>query len=101
MKITNILIIVILIGLSCCQKGNINDYQSNGKITGPDPGICICCGGWHIVIDSVTYNFDSVPARSNINLLKETFPVLVKLDWQLSGPGHCPKWITIQRIIKE
>lgn len=98
MKIANVLIIVLLMGFVCCQKGNRDDYQSIGEITGPDIGMCICCGGWHIIIDSVTYNFDSIPANSSIDLQKVTFPLFIKLDWQLSVPNHCPKWITIQRI---
>lgn len=98
MKIRFVIIIVITFGLICCQKESDVDYQSNGKIIGPDPGMCICCGGWHIVIEGVTYNFNSLPGNSNMDLQKETFPVFVKLDWQLSGSSGCPKWITIQRI---
>jgi hypothetical protein len=101
MKITNILIIVLLVGFVCCRKDTRSDYQSTGVITGPDPRMCVCCGGWLIVIDSITYNFNSVPVTSNIDLEKETFPLFVKLDWQLAGPNSCPKWITIQRMIKE
>ena len=101
MRLGFVLIIVIAFGLICCQKEPDNDFQSNGKIIGPDLGMCICCGGWHIVIDGVTYNFDSIPGNSDINLQKESFPVFVKLDWQLAGTSGCPGWITIQRIQKE
>jgi hypothetical protein len=61
-----------------------------------------CCGGWFIKIDSLTYEFDSLPGNSNIDLAKETFPLAVKLDWQLSNTIECPnKRITIQRIAIE
>jgi len=101
MKIRIALVICILAGLIYCQNRFVDDYPSHGKITGQDMRMCICCGGWQIVIDNETYNFDSIPANSNINLQKETFPLLVKLDWQLAGPARCQKWINILRIKKE
>ena len=101
MKLRLAVIICILTGLVYCQYRISDDYQSRGKITGPDLRMCICCGGWQIVIDNETYNFDSIPANSNINLQKETFPLFVKLDWQSAGPDRCQKWINILRIKKE
>ena len=84
-----------------CRKEESNNYESIGIITGQDPRMCPspCCGGWFIKIDSLTYEFDSLPDNSNINLAKETFPLVVKLDWQLFNTIGCPnKRITIQRI---
>ena len=103
MKTKTLLIIgLIIIGFVCCRKVNNNDYQSIGKITGPDIRMCACCGGWYIQIDGVTYEFDSIPMNSNIDLQKDTFPILVKLDWQLSNQIACPdKRIIIKRITKE
>jgi hypothetical protein len=77
--------------------------MSMGKITGPDPRMCPspCCGGWFIQIDGLTYEFDSIPANSDIDLQKDPFPILVKLDWKLSDKLSCPdKRIIIQRIKK-
>ena len=92
----------IIICFVCCQKANNNDYQSNGIITEPDIRMCPCCGGWYIQIDGSTYEFDSLPSKSNMNLQKDSFPILVKLDWQLSNQIACPdKRITVIRIIKE
>ena len=101
MKLRIVVAIGIIIGLAYCKDKNYDDYQSRGKITGPDLGMCICCGGWKIVIDDATYNFDSIPSGSAINLEKETFPLYVKLNWEMSGINRCPKWITIQKIVKE
>ena len=101
MKLGIAMFIGIVIGLTCCRNKINNDYQSSGKIIGPDPRMCICCGGWQILIDKETYNFDSLPANSNIDLQKESFPVYVKLDWKMPGNNGCQKWITIQRIKKE
>lgn len=93
---------LIIIVFGSCQKGNSNDYQSIGKITGPDIRMCACCGGWYIQIDGVTYEFDSLPNNTNIDLQKGVFPIMVKLDWQLSNGIACPdKRIIIQRIAKE
>jgi len=94
---------IIVTGFLYCNKENDKDYESNGKITGPDARMCPspCCGGWFIETESTIYEFDSIPANSNINLQKETFPIYVKLNWQLSDKISCPiKRITIQRIIK-
>jgi len=94
----------IIFGFISCQEENSYNYKSIGIITGQDARMCPspCCGGWFIKIDSLTYEFDSLPDNSNINLAKETFPLVVKLDWQLSNTLECPnKRITIQRIAKE
>lgn len=86
----------------CCHKENSDDFKSKGIITGPDFRMCACCGGWFIQIDSTIYEFDKLPDNSKINLDTESFPVYVKLDWQLSDLTGCPdKKITIQRIKKE
>jgi hypothetical protein len=101
-----LVISLILLGFIYCekQKENTDNYKSIGTITGQDFRMCPspCCGGWFIKIDSLTYEFDSLPPNSNIYLEKETFPLIVKLDWQLSDTLGCPnKRITIQRITKE
>jgi len=107
MKYETVLVIFLIIfGFYNCQKQKENNdkYESIGTITGQDVRMCPspCCGGWFIKIDSLTYEFDSLPSNSGINLEKETFPLVVKLDWQLSDTLGCPnKRITIQRIAKE
>jgi hypothetical protein len=94
-------IILLAFSLTLCQKGKDNP-ESRGIITGPDLRDCACCGGWYITIDTTDYEFDSLPVNSNIDLGKETFPVYVKLDWQLSDRLPCPyKRIEIARIMKE
>ncbi len=98
---TALIICLIVFGFLYCRKEESNNYESFGIITGQDPRMCPspCCGGWFIKIDSLTYEFDSLPDNSNINLAKETFPLVVKLDWQLLNINGCPnKRITIQRI---
>jgi hypothetical protein len=101
---TFLVIFLIVFGFYYCQKEGSHNYKSIGTITGQDVRMCPspCCGGWFIKIDSLTYEFDSLPSSSDINLEKETFPLVVKLDWQLSDIPGCPnKRITIQRIAKE
>jgi hypothetical protein len=92
---------VLATGFSLCHREN-NDFRSSGLITGPDVRDCACCGGWYIEIDTVVYEFDTLPENSGIDLVKETFPIKVKLDWQLSERTACPyNRIDIQRIVKE
>lgn len=97
-------ICLMFFGFIYCQKENSHNYKSIGTITGQDVRMCPspCCSGWFIDIDSLTYEFDTLPSNSGINLEKETFPLVVKLDWQLSNVIECPnKRITIQQIVKE
>jgi hypothetical protein len=101
---TLLFICLFFFGLISCQKEESHEYKSTGTITGPDLRMCPspCCGGWFIKIDGTTYEFDSLPDASSINLEKETFPLEVRLDWQLSNTIDCPnKRISIQRIAKE
>ena len=101
---TLLAIFLIVFGFYYCHKENSNNYKSIGTITGQDVRMCPspCCSGWFIEIDSLMYEFDTLPNNSSINLEKETFPLVVKLDWQLSNIIECPnKRITIQKIVKE
>lgn len=94
--------VLLIIGFVSCQKPNTSDFQSTGIITGVDMKMCACCGGYYIQIDNVTYEFETLPASSTIDLQKETFPIMVKLDWQLSTKSACPdKKIDILRIVKQ
>lgn len=95
-------ICIVFFGFLCCHKEDVSNYKSNGKILGPDPRMCACCGGYYIQIDTITYEFDALPDNSNINLQVESFPISVKLDWQLANVAACPDIrIIIQRIKKE
>jgi hypothetical protein len=96
-----VIFFIIISGFYSCHKDN-NDYKSKGKILGSDFRMCICCGGYYIRIDTLTYEFDALPNNTSIDLQKDTFPIFVKLDWQLSTKTGCSNnRITIQRIIKE
>jgi hypothetical protein len=98
MKTIRIIFIVFI--MMACTKEN-NDYKSVGTITGIDGTMCGCCGGWIIYIEDVRYLIDSMPENSSLNLAVETFPITVKLDWQLVNNG-CSVFnrITVQRIKK-
>ena len=94
-------ILFLFFTFALCKRETDN-YESRGTITGPDFRDCACCGGWYIKIDTTVYEFDSLPNSSNIDLQKDTYPIYVKLNWQLSERLPCPdKWIIITRIRKE
>ncbi len=98
MKIIRIIFLVFI--MMACTK-EYKDYKSVGTITGFDGTMCGCCGGWIIIIDDSRYLIDSMPDNSGIDLSKETFPVTVRLDWQVVNNG-CSFFgrITVQRIKK-
>jgi hypothetical protein len=93
-------IIFLVIIMMACTKEN-NDYKAIGTVTGVDGTMCGCCGGWIIFIEDVKYLIDSMPKDSNIDLATETFPITVKLDWQLVNTG-CSAFnrITVLKIKK-
>ena len=102
MRIKLLLGVFLIIGLVVCQKPTTSDFQSTGIITGVDLKMCACCGGYYIQIDNVTYEFDTLPAGSNIDLQNATYPIPVKLDWQLSTKTACPNVrIDILKIVKQ
>jgi hypothetical protein len=102
MKTKLLLVVFLIIGLVGCKKPTTSDYQSTGVITGVDMKMCACCGGWYIQIDNTTYEFETLPAGSNIDLLNATFPIKVKLDWQSSPKPACPNnKIDILKIVKQ
>ena len=88
--------VILLVG---CKTDDIK-YQSEGLIIGPDMRMCACCGGWLITIETITYRFDSLPGKANIDLQKATFPIKVSLNWSLSDKPACSeKLIEIQDIV--
>jgi hypothetical protein len=84
---------------SSCRVSQSDVFQSNGTITGPDYRMCACCGGYYIVIDTATYDFDSLPKDANFSLKNATYPIYVKLDWK-KNPTGCGNYIDIIRIEK-
>jgi len=94
-------IVLLLTGVILSCEKEKDDYQSTAVITGPDIRECICCGGYLIEMNDSTYNFDTLPASSNIDLSTETFPLNVKLDWSYDRDCGGIKYITISRITKQ
>lgn len=98
MKIVRVVFLVFIM-IACTKKNG--DYKSVGTITGIDGTMCGCCGGWIIIIEDARYLIDSMPKNSDLDLSKETFPITVKLDWQLVN-NECSFFgrIAVQRIKK-
>jgi len=98
MKILKALVLILMLTgiIISCEKAE--SYKSTGIITGPDIRECICCGGYFIEIGDSTYNFDTLPSNSQIDLTTDTFPINVKLDW--TSDRYCGgiQYIDISRI---
>ena len=78
---------------------NIKFLNSMAVITGPDARMCACCGGWFVLINGISYEFDALPAGSPLDLQQVKFPMTVHLDWQVSDQTSCPNdKILLQRI---
>ena len=96
---------ILLFIFSSCSKNEektiekpmekVTVYESTATIIGPDLGMCVCCGGWKIIIDNIVYpanvllpfvhQFKFLPANSNINLETATFPLNVKINWSIDN----------------
>ena len=98
-KLLQVILIVFTFIFSSCGVSQSTGFQSNGKITGPDYRMCACCGGYYIVIDTTTYEFDSLPNDANFSLKNATYPIYVKLDWK-QDPSACGNYIDITKIEK-
>ncbi|MDO5988041.1 hypothetical protein Q4Q39_11560 [Flavivirga amylovorans] len=77
-------------------------YESTAIIKGQDLTLCACCGGWVIEIDDITpdYRFEMLPENSNIDLQKATFPINVKLNWEVDNTCGGITRIIIEDIIE-
>lgn len=56
--------------------------MDTGIITGVDTRECACCGGWFIDINDSLWLFNELPASSSLDLVNETFPIEVEVEWQ-------------------
>jgi hypothetical protein len=102
MKIKLLLGLFLIICFVGCKKPTTNDFQSTGVITGVDYRMLAFGGNWYILIDNVTYEFETLPAGSTIDLQNATFPITVKLEWKLSTKPTCTyKNIDILKIVKQ
>lgn len=99
-KTTIGILLFSLLIVSACKKDR-NTWQSEGTITGPDIRACVCCGGYFIEIGDSTYNFDSLPSTSRINLEHTDFPVSVNLNWTYGRNCGGIRYIVITRIEKQ
>ena len=93
--------ILFFAGINFSCKENEYNFQSSAVITGVDVRDCMCCGGYFIDIEDSTYNFNVLPANSDIDLTMENFPVSVKLDWDYANKCGDIQYIEISRIEKE
>lgn len=90
---------ILVAVFAACHKDE-HTYQSTGTITGPDYRECICCGGYFIEMNDSTYNFETLPDGTDIDLNTAEFPVPVKLDWSYDRKCGDIQYISISRIEK-
>lgn len=98
MRLTLIFFIAIVISLiiTSCKK---DSYLSNAVIIGWDVKTCVCCGGLLIKINDQlkTYLIGNDPPGLNIKY-NGSFPIYVKIDWQIDSLHCFGNYILINRI---
>ena len=90
---------ISILTFSSCTKSY--KYENSGVITGQDGRYCGCCGGWFIDIDNTTYRFDQIPKNSNFNLENPTYPIEVKLNWELKDEQCMGVEIIVEEITRK
>ena len=85
-----------------CSNDDRNDYEHRGVLEGVDPTFCGCCGGWIIQIDGLEGNFriENVPDKSDVDLQNDTFPMNVKLNYELDRECGGIEYLTVIKIEK-
>ena len=95
------LLLIALLWIGGCDNGGVDDdddFESDGTITGIDPRMCACCGGYFIEIEEETYRFGALPEGSGLDLTQQTFPLEVELDWDTSSVRCLGDEIDVIRI---
>ncbi|MCX6224153.1 MAG: PKD domain-containing protein, partial [Bacteroidia bacterium] len=72
-------------GLTASLKKPVSITDA-ATITGMDPRMCVCCGGWWICIRQDTLRFYDAPAAALAILEKATFPLAVHVKWTKKDP---------------
>jgi hypothetical protein len=89
-----------------CKKINEPPYMNNAEIIGYDLRLCVCCGGYIVTIDNVSNPNGSAfflvgQFPSNFVLdANPTYPVAIKLDWEVDTAKCYSNYIKILRIAK-
>ncbi len=79
MKVLLLILFTGIIFTGCTKEEKTLD---SGLISGMDPRMCMCCGGWFVEINDTIRRFDRVPADCTIDFTTVTYPLKVKLDWK-------------------
>jgi hypothetical protein len=96
-------LLMLLIIIASCKRDYSTEpeYRSEGTIIGGDARMCMCCGGWYIIIKDDTLRFGNLPQESNIDLQIESFPLEVRLNWEKSSFQCLGDEITVLQIEKK
>jgi len=93
-----LLLVSVLLILSCEKT----KYENSGTITGADPGMCMCCGGYFIDIDGTQYRFEKSALPAGFSFDDKQLPLQVELNWDLKE-STCSgfNWIKVSKIRKK
>lgn len=87
-------------GLTYSLKKTVS-ITDQGTITGMDPRMCVCCGGWWIRIQNDTLRFYDAPASTLDMLNSTTFPLQVRVKWTKKIPRCMGDEIIIYDLTRE
>lgn len=94
-RIAIIIFFAALLG-GCSKEDKSLDI---GTITGMDPRMCMCCGGWFISVNDTVRRFDQVPADCTIDFSQVSYPLKVRLEWKKKDVLCLGDEIIVSRLI--
>ncbi len=95
MKGVLLFMLVFTLTMSSCLKDPGLVYRYEGTIKGENPFTRNCGGAYWIIINGYDYShdsvttFDSLPAKSGLDLSKIQLPMSVKLNWHHKFGDTC------------
>lgn len=92
---------LLVFSLWSCQSDEEASPLDSAIIHGLDVANCGCCGNWLIQFDGTPFShhsqFTELPPDSDIDLENATFPLAVKVDWEVDSSSFC-NFILIKEI---
>jgi hypothetical protein len=92
--------------ISSCKKEKSPPFQNNARIIGYDMRLCVCCGGYQIIIDGIPnpngntfFLTGQFPANFHLNE-NPAYPIPVQIDWKADTARCFGNYINISRIAR-
>ena len=98
-RIKNILILSFFVMQLSCSDSPI--IWNKATIIGPDLSMCPCCGGWFVDIEGQQLLMFDWPENARLQHENQTFPLPVKIVWEIPDNSCRSDLIVVKDIRKD